>query len=391
MKVLFVLINMNLGGTEKSLLNLIEILPKDTEITVLLLEKTGDLLADIPENVKILQIENAAEVNAAIKFGFNTLFLNYLKQFKILKSAKAVLYYLFSKVDKKHDFYYLFFKKQLSKLNESFEYAVAFAGPHHFISNFVLDKVVATKKVQWIHFDVTKIYFNSTIAQNIYTKFDTIVCVSNDVIRHFLNILPELSSKTIVKHNIIPFDKIKKLAKAPITDFDTQCTSILTVGRLTEEKGHLQFLSTFKRLKDCGYHFCWYIIGDGNQLETLQNDITRLELTQQIILLGKKINPYPYYKACTIYLQPSVYEGHCVSILEAKFFKKPIICTNFAGAIDEISNGKNGLIVDFHEDSFYDALTTLLDNESLRIDFSNYNTTSQLDTKMKSFDAFLNS
>ena len=118
MKVLFALINMNLGGTEKSFLNLVESLPKDTAITLLLLENTGDLLSEIPKNVNLIILEKSNEVNAAINYGFNVLFLEYLKKFKLLKSLKSVLFYIFSKIDKKNDYYYLFFKNELTELPE---------------------------------------------------------------------------------------------------------------------------------------------------------------------------------------------------------------------------------------------------------------------------------
>ncbi len=76
----------------------------------------------------------------------------------------------------------------------------------------------------------------------------------------------------------------------------------MTFGRLTKEKGHYQFLQTFKKLKDNGYFFCQYIIGDGNQMSTLKEKVINLELTENVKFLGKKSNPYSYHKAYDIYL-----------------------------------------------------------------------------------------
>lgn len=391
MKILFVLINMNLGGTEKSFLNLVENLSQDYEITLLLLENSGDLLNDIPQNVNLQIIENSGEVNAAIKYGFSVMFCRYLREFNVLKSLKTVLFYIFSKIDKKTDYYYLFFKSELPKLSVQYDFAVSYAGPHNFISNYVIDKVTASKKIQWIHFDVSKIYFNKAISRNIYSNFDTIVCVSEDVKNQFLNLLPQFITKTIVKHNLISFDKIDLLSMATVKDINTQLISIVTVGRLTKEKGHEQFLTTFRKLKDKGYKFCWYIVGDGNQMSVLKEKVEQLKLNDSIKFLGKKSNPYPYYKSCDIYLQPSFYEGHCVSILEAKFFKKAIVCTNFSGASEEIIAGQNGLIVDFDEDSYYNALEKLITNDKLRLAMGAFNEKFKFKNQQQTFDAYISS
>ena len=58
-KILFMLTYMNLGGTEKAFLNLLdEINPKEYEVTLLLLEKKGELMNSIPEWVEVKVLEN---------------------------------------------------------------------------------------------------------------------------------------------------------------------------------------------------------------------------------------------------------------------------------------------------------------------------------------------
>lgn len=390
MKILFFLINMNLGGTEKSFLNLLESLPKDDEVTLLLLDESGDLLSELPPHVNLKIIHNSVETNSIIKNGFNVLFLQYLKRYKILKSLQALTYYFLAKIDKKNDYYYRFSKNQLKKLEGNYDYAVAFAGPHSFISNFIIDRVIAKNKIQWIHFDVSKIGFDFKSSERIYSKFQKIICVSEDVKNEFLKVLPQLKNKTKVKYNIIPYAKIEELSKEKIDNFEKDVVAIVTVGRLTKEKGHEQFLTAMKRLKDEGQKFCWYIIGDGDQKNKLEEFVSELDLNDFVKFLGKKSNPYPYYKSCDIYLQPSYYEGHCVSILEAKYFRKPIICTNFAGAREEVDHNVNGIIVDFKEDLFYSSLHTLITNKDLRQKFGYVNATKTFQTEVMNFERYLN-
>ena len=62
-------------------------------------------------------------------------------------------------------------------------------------------------------------------------------------------------------------------------------------------------------------------------------------------LLGKKENPYPYMKACDIYVQPSRYEGSPMTVLEAKALGRPVILTAFPTASSVVTDGVDGWIV----------------------------------------------
>src|SRR5690606_37396531 len=97
-------------------------------------------------------------------------------------------------------------------------------------------------------------------------------------------------------------------------------------------------------LKKEGYNVNWYIIGDGREKEKLIKLRNKLGLQKEVHFLGKQLNPYNIVSKCTLYLQPSRYEGFCITISEAKSLKKPIITTDFKGASQQVIHGKNGLI-----------------------------------------------
>ena len=65
-----------------------------------------------------------------------------------------------------------------------------------FISFFVANKIKAKKKIQWIHFDITKIGFNQKFASKIYSQFDKIFVVSKEGKDKVISILPHLKDKT---------------------------------------------------------------------------------------------------------------------------------------------------------------------------------------------------
>ena len=68
-------------------------------------------------------------------------------------------------------------------------------------------------------------------------------------------------------------------------------------------------------------------------------------MQSHVIILGKKSNPYPYIKACDIYVQPSRYEGKSVTVREAQMLCKPVVVTNYPTAKSQIQDGIDGKIV----------------------------------------------
>ena len=87
-------------------------------------------------------------------------------------------------------------------------------------------------------------------------------------------------------------------------------------------------------------------------------------------LLGIKNNPYPYMKACDIYIQPSYTEGYSTTICEAGILGKAIIGTRPSGGIrDQIENGESGLIVDASIEELEKGIIKLMKNSFLRNKF----------------------
>ena len=100
--------------------------------------------------------------------------------------------------------------------------------------------------------------------------------------------------------------------------------TIVSVGRLSNEKGFDLAVEASKILKDKNINFRWYFIGDGNQREALEQKIKSYQLQNHVLLLGLKDNPYPYIKKAKIYAQTSRFEGKSIAIDEAKILRKPI-------------------------------------------------------------------
>lgn len=368
--LLFFLINMNLGGTERSFLNLLSELPNHYSIDLLLLENYGELLKDIPDNVQVHILKNNVEINEFLKLGNRGFAFKELKRGRFFSFLKNIIVWLLLKFKLiKHPFYGV--SQYIKSLEQSYDHAIAFAGIHNFIAYYTLRYIRAEKKFLWIHFDVTKIGFNTDFANYFYDKFQKIICVSELVRANLAKSLQiNVDSKLRVVHNILYIEEIEtKSSEKDDILWDSGVVNVLTVSRLAVEKGHADFLPVIQKLKQKELNFKWWIIGDGKERQRIEHIIRELQLTDHVEVLGKKENPFPYYKACDVYLQPSKYEGHCVSIIEAKYFNKPIVSNNFAGIADEIENDYNGLICDMNFDSQYEALEKVIENSDLRMRF----------------------
>ena len=146
----------------------------------------------------------------------------------------------------------------------------------------------------------------------------------------------------------------------------------MTVGRLCIDKGQELIPDIVKMLIKDGYDIKWYLIGEGDTRSILERSICNYELQDKLILLGSRINPYTYMRDCDIYVQPSVSEGLCITLTEARCFNKPIVATDFNGAKEQIEDGKTGYIVSINDkEQIYDAIKRLLDDENITNIFSN--------------------
>lgn len=367
-KVIFMVINMNIGGTERALLNMIEEMSNDKyEITILMLEKYGGFLEYIHKKVQRKYLEQYSEMKDILNHPPKEIIKNYFKKGFILKGIILLYIFLISKIFKTNSVLYKYLLKDVPKLINEYDIAVAYAGPMDFISYFVIHKITAKRKIQWIHFDVTKIGFNKAFARNIYQQFDQLVVVSKQAKLKFIKMFPSLDNQTIVVHNIVSSTYIIEQAnKNNLMVQNKRNLTILTVGRLSIEKGQDLAIKTLAELKRNGYRLSWYCVGDGNARNYYEKLIKKYHLQDSFILLGSKTNPYPYMKLCDIYVQPSKYEGYSMTILEAKCLCKPIICTNFTGINEQLVNGKTGLIVNNNVYELSDAIKQIINNKLLK-------------------------
>lgn len=378
-RIVIVTREMVMGGIERALISMLKSIPEDSyDVTVLVMGTGGELLDEIPDHVKVECLYGYE--NTTVEKIWNQ-----VKKGRWLSAFKIGWYTFLYKKTKdrfKQDWYH---SKMIPIVDKEYDLAVAYHVPASFPVIFVLNNIKAKSKVAWIHSDVSQYVEALKPYIGLYKGYDKIFCVSKYAMNNFNKLYPYLKEKTSVFYNLLDQNEMTKMAEED-KGFDDQFGGIriLTVGRLSKEKGQDIIPGILRRLKSEGINIRWYCIGDGATRLDLEKMIVEYGLEKQLILLGTKKNPYSYIKQCDIYIQPSRHEGYCISLAEARKFNRPIITTDFVGAREQIMNGENGMIIDFDEIEMYEAIKTLVSNPSLCSKFEknlkriNINSTNEL-------------
>ena len=285
--------------------------------------------------------------------------------------------------------------KVLPSLRHLGEYnlAISFVNPH----NFVLNHITAKKKICWIHTDYTRIDLNAELELPVWSAYDHVISISEDVTKTFLQVFPSLKNKIVEIENILSPDYVRSRANesqnlltsqhpnllsspsaVPSTsrplDLSTSSNSIklLTIGRFSEAKKLEEIPVICRGIVEAGVNVKWYIIGYGGSDEYIRKEIEAEGMQDRVFLLGKKENPYPYIKACDWYVQPSRYEGKSVVVREAQILCKPVIVTNYPTAPSQIRHRVDGVIVPMDIPGCVEKMMETLKDEVLRKNIEGY-------------------
>ncbi|SCC45059.1 glycosyltransferase [Bacillus mycoides] len=367
-RVLFMISSMNIGGVEKSLLSLLSVIPKDKyDVTVLMLEKKGGFLKQLPSWIKIEEAVWFKDIKPKIMQSPKKTIKEYYENKRYIKALNFFFSYVVSEKLKDRYVFYKEIFKDIPHSKNKYDIAIAYQGPTDIIDYYVVNRVTSKKKISWVHFDVFKHQINTKLYEKLYGELDNICVVSKEAQKHLIEKFPRVKSKTNVFLNIVLPDLINEMAKEKV-EFDNgyKGMKIVTVGRLSKEKGQDLAIKVLSMLRKVGYEVRWYCIGEGENREYYETLIRKYDLKKDFVLLGSTQNPYPYVYQSDIYVQTSRHEGYCLTLAEAKCLKKPIVTTNFTGAYEQIKDGHNGFIVEWNEEDLYNKIKYLLDQKILR-------------------------
>ena len=352
-----------LGGVEKALVNVLKCIDYSKyDVDLFFYDSTGPIRQLLPKEIKVVELIFKDQlIKEYFNIGARRLIPKYLKEFNLIKTLKILKY----KISKKNLNY-----KDFYPIKKRYDLAICYHMHFPFLVQYVAEYVQADYKIAFIHSEIinNKHFYNRIFKLKKYLdKYNYFYTVSEQVKKDFLYIFSEYTDKTKVKYNNVITEEIVYLAKERIDwIINNDYIRIVTVARLNEEKGYELAIKTAIILKQKGIRFKWHFVGDGPQIEYLLSLVLSKGLKDYIIFEGGQLNPYKYIYNANIYVQPSLTEGWCLTLQEARILNKPIVTTNFATAYEQIKNGETGLIVEKTPQAIADAIIELINNEELR-------------------------
>jgi len=360
MKILFVNYDLEIGGIQKSLVNLLKKMVKenpDYEIDLLLFSREGDYIKDIPKNVKISNANKWLELS--------------VKSFVYLKKhgsfgdmAKKVLSGILLKLLGHHRFYSLIIGK--SKTYKGYDKAIAYSQDAYSVmfskgvNLFVLNRVEAKEKQAYLHADVSREIIDFKHMESIYSRFDKIITVSRACMNILNEKIPSLQSKTTYSYNVFDKEELEELAKEFIPfDKKAEIKYFVTISRLSYAKGTDRILNiTESMVNNDVKNFKWIVVGEGLHeygSENLNKQLKGKGLSEHLCFVGNHKNPYPFVKHCDIFVLPSRAEASPMVIMEAILLGIPIITCHYSTA-EETMVGTNNIIVENNEEALREEL-----------------------------------
>lgn len=364
---------MEIGGAETALVGLLNALEHArVDVDLFLYDHRGEMMQFIPEWVNLLpQIPKYSVLERPIvelvKRGFwgiavTRLWAKFLSQ-KVYKRSGSKLENNggLDKMSKCAT-------PLLPKINQSVTYnlAISFLTPHRIVA----EKVKAKKKIAWIHTDYTRVWVDAEEELKVWQKYDYVASISSDVTNTFLQVFPSLSQRIVEIENILSPAFVRKRAELQNVDKEIRqegAITLLSVGRFSDAKNYDNVPYICKYLIDkAQQNIKWYIIGYGGDEPLIRQKIKEAGMEEHVILLGKRSNPYPYIKACDIYVQPSRYEGKSVTVREAQMLCKPVVVTNYPTAPSQIRSGIDGVIVPMDNEGCAHSLAEVICDKPLQ-------------------------
>ncbi|MCD2502905.1 glycosyltransferase [Clostridium sp. NSJ-145] len=368
-KILISSFDMEVGGVERSLISMLDNFDYDNyDVDLMLYSHTGEFMDLLTDKVKLLpEIKKLA----SFRKGINQI----IKEGNLFIGASRILAklngYIRTKINNKEiesviqmQLMWKYSLPLLPKLDKEYDVAISYLWPHYFIA----EKVKAKRKIAWIHTDYSTIETDIKEDLKLWDKFDYIMAVSEECKNAFLKKYPALNEKVRVMENITSPDFIKRMSEEDIIDEIKKDNSfnLVSVGRLSYAKGIDNAVRALKILHSKGLsNIKWYVVGYGGDEAMIKSLIKENNLEDKFILLGKKTNPYPYMKACDLYVQPSRYEGKAVTVTEAQILGKPVMITNYTTAKSQVDNEVNGYITEIGPKGIADGIEKLTNNKVL--------------------------
>lgn len=364
-KIFFINYSLHSGGIEKSLVTLLSLFNYEKyDVDLQLFANDGLFLPRVPKQVHLLPPLFPREYKLNIRQALPAL-LRQGHPLAALCRTGVTFAGLHGTMGERLVKMWTVERKFVRKNDVQYDAAIAFMEGQPIY--YCVDNVRAKRKIGFIHGDYTAMGLDCNFDNPYFAKLDAVCTVSESCKDALTKNFPQFADKFHVQYNLLSPQFLRKMAddSAAFSD-DFQGLRVLTIARLSQQKGLDLAIPAVRTLREKGLKFRWYIIGIGPEKEALQAQIQESGIEKEIVFLGEQGNPYPFVKACDVYMQPSRFEGKSIAVDEAMALCKPILLTNFSTAKDQITDGETGLISPMNPEGIANGLERLLTDSHLR-------------------------
>ena len=355
-KILFVIDSLVCGGAEKSLVSLLPLLNRNKyELYIWIIHRGGDFEILLPKDVVVVDSPK-----------YSLLEKIYLEVGQILFSLLLRINKIFSIKEHNAEALWKSIGWAIKVPKGSWNTVIAYQQglPTYLVAN----KFSSCKKYAWINVNIFEAGYNIEFNDQFYEKIDNIVSVSEKLYDLLSEKMPKFNSKYTLIYDILNPKVIHDWSLQKVQNLRTSNdeTIIVTTGRLVRQKGYDLAIVAAAELKQLGLKFKWYFIGEGGERSCIEQMKQEYGVMKEVVLLGFQKNPYAFMRQADVYVQPSRFEGFGLTIGEAKILGKPIVSTYFDVVNNQLTHGKNGLIVKMDGKSIANAIYAMVTDPILR-------------------------
>ena len=355
-KLLIVTHHLTIGGVQKSLISALKCFDYDKyDVTLYLRKNRTTLLPYIDKRVNVIINEDKTHY--------------YRKPYAVMLQLKSAVYKVLGKTEKmkacekeladRMRIDSMEYEKNTYFKDKFFDKAIAYV--QGYTVQFVCDYVEAKEKFVFFHTSTDEIH---EVHERAFPHIKKIAALHNeqkDLIKDWYNLNDD---KIAIVENYVDKETVIVQSMEYSVDKPEGKTVLCSCGRLSSVKGFDQAIECAKILKNKGINFFWYFVGDGPEKTKLLSLIEKYELQDYVKITGMKENPYPFMRACDIYVQPSYEEALGLTIVEAQKLSKPVVTTATVGGKKLVSE-KTGVVTEIFADALADGIIKLMTDKQL--------------------------
>lgn len=319
-RVTFVINNLDGGGAERVLVNLLNNLDRRKFIPrVFLFENYGSYLNQLNSDIEIGYASDGEFIKNDSRFSKK---INKYAKY-IIRSTKGV--------------------KKLEDFIKDDDIVVAFLEKMITYNVARIIRKSNKKSYAWLHTNISGFSkVQKFLSHKFYKYYDGIICVSKECADIAKLELKEYRDKIYVEYNPIEIDLILKKSIEKSNYSLGNRKNIIAIGRLTKDKGFDILINAFSKIDNDNINLT--ILGEGEDRNQLENIIKDLDLEDRVFLPGFVDNPFPILKECDLFVLSSRREGLPTVLIEALALEKKIVSTRCSGANEILVNGKYGYL-----------------------------------------------